>query len=278
MPTSYRRLIFVVLVAVCASACGGGDEGGDVADDKPIAEPVPVPVDGVGVFRGTLAYRYAPDSGFAGGGFVISDGAGMAIGGYTTATSGTIIDYRFVRTGDSSSGSLYMRRNQSTTWCAGSSAATHTDNVALNLSNWILSNAATGLECRGGFSGDYQPAMSEFPARSIADLAGEYSSADAPGSGSGIGGGFDVNGGRFTVRIGADGSFRLTNSASCISNGVITLVDVGKGIARVSGMLPACASSATALDGLVAFDGGSLFVALVQPGTHFFYFGTLQEQ
>jgi hypothetical protein len=286
--TTRDRIMALLLLAVLAGCGGGGDDNSGVAPATAPA-PVAVPVDGVGVFLGTYGYRFAPENaGYAGGGYLISDGSGMALFGARSSLSGMVLDYRFSRSANSTSGDLFMRRYQFAVRCSGTGTGTLADNVFFNLDNWVLTNDGTGQECRGGYSGNYQAARSEYPATSLANLAGNYSSSASPYGASGdvgfesVGGGFSAGGTRFTVEIGSDGTFTL--DSYCLGPGTITLVDVGKGIARISGLVPntsancGVSQSSNPLDGLVAFDGSSLLVIVVQPGTSFFYYGALQKQ
>jgi hypothetical protein len=221
-----------------------------------------------------MSFRFAPENvGHVGGGRIISDGTGLALGGWRTNSEGMVLDYRFSRSGTSTAGSLHLRRYLSSHWCSGTDTGTITDNGSFALANFILTNNVTGQECRGGASGNYSASMSEYPATSIADFVGTFSSTNGPGNDSG---GFDVGGNRFTVRVDSNGGFLLNG----FCQGTISLVEVGKGIARISNVTPAnCGdASGAAIEGLAAFDGSNLLIFLVQPGNYRFWYGTLQKQ
>lgn len=261
----------VIVVTTALLACSGEDGG----NTNQGANPPPAPVDGVGVFNnGSMSYRFAPENtGYVGGGRIISDGSGLALGGWRSNSQGMVLEYRFSRGGTSTSGNLYLRRYLSSQRCSGTDTGTLTDNDSFTLANFILTNDGTGQECRGGANGNYSPSLSEFPATSISDFAGTFSSTTGPANDAG---GFDVGGNRFFVRIEASGSFLLNGQCS----GAISLIETGKGIARISNVAPtSCGNtSGAAIEGLAAFDGSNLIIFLVQPGTYHFWHGTLQRE
>ncbi len=258
------------LLCLAALASCGGDGGGGEPSDPPVP---PAPVDGVGVFTGSMGYRYAPEmTGYSGGGPIIADGS-LALGGWRSTDSGLVLDYRYTRSGNGTSGSLVLRGYLRSQRCSGPKSGTVADNAEFDIGAYILTNESTGQECRGGASGTYSAAWSEYPAASIAEFTGSYASTEGP---SGFDGGFDVGGNRFMLTISDAGSILLNGQCT----GTVALVEPGKGIARVSGIAPtSCGNAAgAAIDGLMAFNGAELLVFLVQPGTYYFWSGTLQKQ
>jgi hypothetical protein len=259
------RAFSSVAALLLLAGCSGG--AADNTDDG----QAPAPVDGVGVFSGSMSYRFAPEnSGFSGGGTLISDGS-TALGGWRSSSQGLVIEYKFTRSGDATSGALVLRRAWSAQRCTGNGTGALVNNTSYTIDAFVLSNVATGNECRGGASGTYDAAKSEYPARSISDLAGSYASTNSVAGG----GGFDVGGSRFTLTIGAVGTIQLNGQCS----GTIALVSARKGVARVTGIGASCGDASGApIEGLVAFDGADLLVYLVQPDNYRHWSGTLQRQ